>query len=130
MDDKICLDTDFLVNLLRNKKEESEFAHAHEGLVFFATTVITIFELYHGAYKSGVWKNIEKVHELQEKVRILPFTNRAAEKAGSTLADLEKKGTPIEFRDLFIGTIAEIEGFSMKTHNKKHFSRIPGLKIV
>ncbi len=130
MDDKICLDTDFLVNLLRNKKEESEFVHQNEGIVFFATTPVTIFELYYGAHKSGMKENIQKVDELQEKLRILPFTCRAAEKAGSTLADLEKKGTPIEFRDLFIGTIAEIEGFSMKTHNKKHFSRIPGLKMA
>ena len=66
MEDKICLDTDILVNFLRNKKEEVDYIQKHEGKVIFATTPINIFELYYGAYKSGRRENLMKLEELQQ----------------------------------------------------------------
>ena len=53
MEDKICLDTDFLVNFLRNKKEEADFIKENEISKNLATTYINLFELYYGAYKSS-----------------------------------------------------------------------------
>ncbi len=73
--DKICLDTDFLVNL-RNLSPE------------------------------------------------------AVQQAGEIQARLEKKGEMTDFRDILIGCVALREGFSLKTYNLKHFSRIPELFII
>ena len=127
MEDKICLDTDFLVNFLRNKPEEVEFITKYEQNVLLATTIVNIFELYYGAYKSGFTGNVLNVEELQHRLKILTLSKEVARKAGQILAGLEKRGEPVDFRDLLIGCAAQTEGFCMKTYNKKHFQRIPEL---
>jgi len=129
MDDRICLDTDIIINFLRNKKEEVEFIRQHENVVIFATTTINIFELYYDAYKSGRQENIDQVEQLQHRIKILNLSNEAVEQAGCIVAQLEKNGNPVDFRDVLIGCIAKTEFFCIKTNNK-HFERIPLLKVV
>jgi len=36
----------------------------------------------------------------------------------------------MDVRDLFIGCIAVSKGFSVATHNKEHFRRIPRLHVL
>lgn len=131
MEDKICLDTDFLVNFLRNRKEEVEFIRENEVDKDLATTYINLFELYHGAYKSSEKQNnLQAILELTNRIEILNFSNDPVKKAGEILVKLEKEGKSIEFRDLFIGTIALVNNFAVKTKNIKHFNRIEGLIIL
>ena len=63
MEDKICLDTDVLVNFLRGKENEKEYIKRRESSVVLATTFLNLFELYWGAYKSKRAQNIVKVEE-------------------------------------------------------------------
>ena len=131
MEDKICLDTDFLVNFLRNKADEVQFIKDFENSKKLATTHINLFELYFGAYKSkDREKSLISVNELSERLTIIGLSKSSAMKAGKTLASLEKQGKLIDFRDLLIGTIAEDSGYSVKTGNVKHFSLIGGLKVL
>ena len=131
MEDKICLDTDFLVNFLRNQKEEVEFIKKNEINKDLATTYINLFELYYGAYKSNEKENnLKAIALLLSRINVLDFSINSVKKAGEVLAKLEKEGNIIEFRDLFIGTIALTSDYSIKTKNIKHFSRIDGLNIV
>lgn len=129
--EKICLDTNILVNLLRNKKEEVDFIKDNESNCEFSTTSITVYELFYGALKSAKpEKNVKEVKELINDLEILEFTNSCAEKAAFIQTALEKAGNSTEIRDLFIASIAMINNTSLKTHNKKHFSNIESLKIL
>lgn len=129
--ERICLDTDFLVNFLRNESGEAAFVKGNEAENELGTTLINMFELYHGAFKSrDAEKNVNIVSQLAQRLRILNLSEESVMKAGRICADLEKKGISIDFRDLFIGTIALEHGFSIKTGNAKHFSRIRGLKLL
>lgn len=130
MEDKICLDTDFLVDFLRNKKEEVDFVLENESKAIFATTYINLFELYYGAYKYNIKENILKLEDLFFKLNILNLSKDAVKKAGEILVKLEKDGNRLDFRDLLIGCTAMTEGFIIKTNNKKHFQRIPGLIVI
>ncbi len=131
MEDKICLDTDFLVNFLRNGKEEVDFVIKNEADKILATTYINLFELYYGAHKSKEKENnIKSISILLSRINLLNFSGESAKKAGEILAKLEKEGRPIDFRDLFIGTIALANNYSIKTKNTRHFSRIEGLNIL
>lgn len=131
MDYKICLDTDFLVDFLRNKEEEVEFIKKNEMSKDLATTYINLFELYYGAYKSNKKEeNLRAITLLLERINVLNFSNDSVQKAGEILAKLEKKGDLIEFRDLFIGAIALVNNYAIKSKNVKHFNRIDGLKIL
>ncbi len=130
LETKICLDTDFLVNLLREIPEEVEFAKRKEERSILATTYISLFELYYGAFKSAqTERNLKAVNALLNRMEILNLSIDAVIKAGKTLAELEKAGKSMDFRDLFIGCIAASNGYSIKTRNIRHFSMIPGLKI-
>ncbi|MBI2651882.1 type II toxin-antitoxin system VapC family toxin [Candidatus Woesearchaeota archaeon] len=131
MENKICLDTDFLVNFLRNNKEEIEFIKENEANKDLATTYINLFELYYGAYKSNKKNiNLKAISVLLSRINILNFSNESVQKAGEILAKLEREGKSIEFRDIFIGTIALVNNYSIKTNNIKHFNRIEGLNIL
>ena len=131
MDNKICLDTDFLVNFLRNNEEEVEFIKKNETNKNLATTYINLFEIYYGAYKSNKKEdNLKVIELLLERINILNFSKESVKKSGEILAKLEQKGKLIEFRDLFIGTIALVNNYSIKSKNIKHFNRIDGLNIL
>jgi len=128
--ENICLDTDFLVNFLRNKKEAVEFIETNELKNHLATTYINLFELYHGVMKSHEKENnLVLLENLQNRITILNLSKESVREAGKLLAGLEKDGKPIDFRDLLIGTVALVEGFSIKTDNKKHFDRVNGLNV-
>ena len=73
---------------------------------------------------------MKSISLLIERVEILNFSLESSRKAGELMADLEKNGNMIDFRDLLIGTIAFSNGYSVKTSNKKHFEKIEGLKVL
>ena len=131
MANSICLDSDILIDFLRNKKEVVNWIKQNEQNNTLATTIINVFELYSGAYKSNnSERGVAAIRNLIERLRILSFSLDSAERAGRENSRLEKEGISVEKRDLFIGIIALNEGFSIKTNNKKHFLKISGLKII
>ena len=130
LENKICLDTDFLINFLRNNEEEVNFIKDNEDKSL-ATTYINLFELYYGAHKSEFKKqNVNGVSLLVERLEILNFSIEVVNKAGEILAELEKKGNLIDFRDILVGTVSLMNDYSLKTNNVKHFEKISGLKII
>lgn len=129
--ENICLDSDVLVDFLRNKKEAIDFINSNELKNSLATTTINIFELYYGAMLSArVENNMQAVKDLEKRLILLNLSPQSCERAAKILCELEKEGDNMEFRDLFIGAVALNDGFVLKTNNKKHFSKIKELKII
>ena len=129
---KTIIDTDLLIDLLRNQKQATAFiAKLEEKNYVLATTVINIFELHYGAHKSGdSEKNLQAINMLINRLSILPLTPKAAHKAGHLYALLERQGQPIGLRDTLIASIALIRGCSVVTRNHVHFNRISGIEII
>lgn len=128
---KICLDTNVLINLLRNKQEDAAFIRQADEQEEFATTYINLFELYHGAYKSAEQQqNLKAIARLLERIDLLNLSEESVKKAAELKANLEKEGRTIDVRDLFIGAIALTSGYTLMTKNKKHFLNIPSLKLL
>lgn len=94
-------------------------------------TVITVGELFYGAYKSkNVEKEKEKTKEALSGFLILEMNERGAEKFGEILSTLDQKGQKINDRDVMIAAIAMSKGeYRMVTRNKKDFERIPNLTV-
>ncbi len=130
MENKICLDTDFLINFLRGKEEELNFIIDNDTLFTFATTPINLFELYLGAYQRMNKNELRSIEELSNRLRILNLSNTASNIAARDFIHLRKKGLELDFRDVLISAITKTEDFCLKTNNKKHFERIPDLKIM
>jgi tRNA(fMet)-specific endonuclease VapC len=129
---KTVIDTDLLIDLLRNQKQATAFiTKLEEKNYILATTAVNIFELHHGAHKSvESEKNLQAIHVLISRLSILPFTSKAAQKAGHIYAQLERQGQPIGLRDTLIAAIALTRECSIATRNQAHFSRISDLKII
>ena len=131
METQICVDTDILADFLRNKPEAVEWIKVNEKKNVLATTIINLFELYYGAYKSAFTKqNLPAVKALAQRLLILNLTDEIVRAAGERLAQLESNGQHIDFRDVLIGTTALVEKCAIKPRNIKHFSRIDGLTLA
>jgi tRNA(fMet)-specific endonuclease VapC len=125
-----CLDTDFLVAVLRGRGEAREKMAELDREGRQSTTAISAFELFFGAYRSGQPQtNVEKSKMLLGRLDILPLETNSAEKAGELLADLTNRGDPIDFRDAMIAGIAKTNGLPLVTRNRDHFSRVKELPL-
>lgn len=129
---KTIIDTDLLIDLLRNQKEAIIFiTNLEKKNCVLATTAINIFELHLGAHKSEESeKNLQAINILVSRLSVLSLTSKAAQKAGHVYAQLERKGQPIGLRDTLIAAIALTRECSVATRNREHFNRISGLQII
>lgn len=129
---KTVIDTDLLIDLLRNQKQATAFiAKLEDKNYVLATTAINVFELHHGAHKSQESeRNLQAINVLIGRLSILPLTSKSAQKAGHIYAKLEREGQPIGLRDTLIAAIALTRGCSVATRNHQHFNRISDLELI
>lgn len=124
---KYLLDTNVLVAMFRGQYGIRE-AILKAGINNCVVSEITLAELLTGAYKSGYDRHLHEIQFLQDNFEILPISP-ALEAFARLSASLEKQGTPLDGFDLLIAATAMNGKLTLVTHNTKHFSRIPGLKI-
>jgi len=72
---------------------------------------------------------VSPVETLLSRLNVYALSHEAALEAGMIMAHLERKGIPVEIRDIFIGARAETNGVTLYTRNTRHFEKIPGLVI-
>ena len=93
--------------------------------------VITIMELYYGAYKSKkITGNLSKVRTIENAFEIISVSSECAEISGMLRASLKKSGMLLDDFDLIIASCAMTNNLTLVTNNTKHFSRIDGLKLT
>lgn len=125
-----CLDTDFLVAILRGKNDAKSKMESLDAEGRNATTTINAFELFFGAHKSTKRaKNVKEVFKLLARLNVFDFTLEALEVAGEITANLEEGGKMLDFRDIMIASIVKCRGMTLVTRNIDHFSRIESLRI-
>lgn len=129
MEDSICLDSDVLIDFLRNKRGAVEWMNKNKDKSL-AITIINLFELYAGAFCLGSGEKLNELDKFISKFKILGLSPSIARRAGEEYARLSSHGELIDNSDLLIGIIALSEGFVLKTNNRKHFERVKGLKIA
>ncbi|MHA2370284.1 MAG: PIN domain-containing protein [Candidatus Hodarchaeales archaeon] len=130
---KICLDSDFLVALLREypdaiQKAEDLEKESHS----LATTAMNALELYVGIMGvDGVSSaRVERTEELIESLEILPLGQQAARRSAGIMNSLEKLGQPIGVKDTIVAGIALENRVPVMTRNIDHFERVTGLTIL
>ena len=107
---------------------------AGQGEIDIGLSVVTIAELLHGAYRAGSEarrrERLEFIEELCRDVPLYPVTLEVVRLVGKIEGQEEAKGVRVSFEDLLIGATALHLGYSVITHNVRHFRLIPGLSIV
>ena len=125
----VCLDTDVIIDFLKNKpyavKAIDELKRKEEIL----TTSITVFELLKGIVRLEDEEEKIKTFQFLGNVRILNFDIVASKKAASVFESLRKEGNVMDTLDLMIASIALANNTSILTKNTKHFERVKELKL-
>ena len=99
-----------------------------------ALCAIGLTELIHGIYRTDSpqrrFRREWFVTELQNGLTVYPYTRETASLAGRIDGEQTAKGVIIPYADLLIGATALSLGFSILTHNPRHFRLIPGLTVI
>ena len=131
----VCLDTSFLIDMIRGKEEviklEEEIEKKEEVITIAAPSIM---ELFRGLYITANLKNIDeeeikKIDGILSSIIILNLDKESAMLAGKIEAGLINKGEVIDIEDIMIGAIVKQNHEKLLTRNKKHFERIKGLDI-
>ena len=123
------LDTDTLIYSLKGNDAVVRNLATHQRDPL-KVSVITIMELYYGAYKSEkAAANLAKVRRIENAFDILSVDFSVAETFGMLKSALESQGTPLDDFDLVIAASALAHNLTLVTNNEKHFRRVEGLKL-
>jgi len=124
------LDTDTIIyNLKGNEAIKRNLQDHFEDPMKIC--VITLMELYFGAYKSKkITGNLSKVRTIENAFEIISADRECAEIFGMLKASLKKSGALLDDFDLIIASLAMTNNLTLVTNNTKHFSRIDGLKLT
>jgi len=104
------------------------------GSTEITLSVLSVMELEHGIWRAKdearAARRRQFVEDLIDSVPVYPITTELARMAGRIDAQQQGKGIRIAFQDLLISVSALQLGYSIATHNVRHFRMIPGLNIV
>jgi tRNA(fMet)-specific endonuclease VapC len=95
-----------------------------------ATTWITAAELFYGAARSKAADgNRSVVASFLATLPLLGLDDASAQIFGEAKALLEREGRRLADADLFIGAIAAARRATVVTGNRRHYDRIPGVRV-
>ena len=128
MTDRYLLDTNVVVDLLRNK-DAVKSKLIKVGIDRIAIADLTVYELFCGAYISSQKEaNLALINELIQKIAIIP-SSVAYDEAAFQKNTLKKRGELIEDIDILIGSTAIHEGRILITSNVAHMHRLNGIML-
>lgn len=118
---KIVIDTSIYINFLRTSK--GLFPEIVNKSVIYTPTIV-VLELYAGGSASNT-KVIEQIKRLIGPTKIIDLTRQISETAGNLLRDK----SVLDPEDAIIAATALYLDAELATENKKHFSKVKGLKL-
>ncbi|MGK7876472.1 MAG: type II toxin-antitoxin system VapC family toxin [Xenococcaceae cyanobacterium] len=126
---KYLLDTDTCIYWLNGRTSVRDRLLA-VGWTEIAICVITVAELYFGAYNSSkIVENLACAERFIQEIPVLPLNINALRRYGELKAQLRKIGRPIANFDLLIASVALTENLILVTNNTRHYNRLSGLTL-
>ena len=131
------LDTSFLIDLAREKEDgRSQATLLLEGLPespILYVSAITLGQLAVGEHLASSQRGRKRNATLREWItalcEILSFQPNHAEHFGRIAALLHRKSRLIPESDVQLAATAVAEGLTLITRDRRHFGRIPGLRV-
>jgi predicted nucleic acid-binding protein len=117
----------------QNPRQLVEGLIARLGDAETTLSVITVTELAHGIERADNAErrsNRERFLTELEQISVEPVTVPIAIRAGRMDGALQANGVRVALGDLLIGATALELGYSVATHNVRHFESIPGLEVL
>lgn len=122
---KLVIDSSILIDKLRDGKQWDMFVSAVEKGAELLLPTAVIFELYSGSStrRGRVEKKIRLMLKFFQRVDL---TEGIAKHAGMLFRDAKER---VSLADYIIAATALEMGAEVVTLNKKHFEKIPGVRI-
>mgnify|MGYP001596860210 CR=1 FL=1 len=126
----ICLDTSFILDLLKKRQVSIDKLKLISGEEKVSTE-INYFETLYGVFKRSQFNQneLDIVQNLFSNLRVFPLDSMSSYKAAEIGGELSRKGMTIETNDILIAGICLANNCKILTRDTKHFSRIKGLKV-
>ncbi len=123
------LDTDSIIYSLKGHEIVNKNLQLHRNNPL-KISIITLMELYYGAYKSQqISNNLSKVKLIEQAFEIIPVKLESVELFARLKAELKFSGNRLDDFDLMIASCAMTYNLTLVSNNSKHFQRIDGLKL-
>lgn len=123
------LDTNIIIYSLKGNQTVQENLQMRRS-DSLCISVISLMELYYGAYKSQrVESNLAKVKTIEKTLKVIQAGEEIVELFGMLKAQLEAKGQSVDDFDLVIASTALAHNLILVTNNIRHFQKIEGLKL-
>ena len=121
------LDTNVVIQILRGDKAIIKQVY-EVGIDNCCISEITIAELYYGAVKGNRKSNFDDIDIIRKMFQIIPIYDSFEQLARIRLG-LRNQGKLIDAYDMMIGATAVYYGFTLVTHNTKHYINIPDILL-
>ncbi|MCL2018735.1 MAG: type II toxin-antitoxin system VapC family toxin [Oscillospiraceae bacterium] len=126
-----ALDTNIISYILRGDKNLKERLRQEEKKGNRSVIPLMVYyEVKRGLLASGATIKMQSFEDLCAVWGIHDLTKADMNTAAAIYADRKRKGTPIYDSDLLIAAQCSANGYTLVTHNTKHFEGIDGLTIV
>jgi tRNA(fMet)-specific endonuclease VapC len=121
------VDSDVLIDVLRDAAGAAERLAALSLSYDLATTTVSVFEIVRAARSE---RDEQRFFELIADFEVWPFDRTAAMAASIAWRETRAAGTPVDTGDLLIAGIALAHEAALITRNRRDFERIPDLEVV
>ena len=128
--DAVLLDTDVFSYLMRPNDTRGDVYRSHVRGKAVAVSFVTVGELFYGAEKRK-WsaRNVSNLREKLKAVIVVPYDEELCRVYARVRASLPL-GVVVAANDLWIAASAIRHSIPLITNNRKHFERIPDLKLI
>lgn len=123
------LDTDIAIEHLRNNAPVTQMVEQLAGIAIFLSGA-TVAELYAGAFASS--HPIGKINAIRDATRgftVLRPNDDIAVRFAEIRSFLRRRGQLISDLDMIIAATAAHHDLTLITFNRRHFERIPDLRL-
>ena len=125
---KYLLDSCILIDLLKGKTViQDRIMEVGPDNCYVSDMILA--ELFVGPSKSDNVFSMKQAEWVEREFKCVMF-GRSYRTYARIRADLERKGKKLDNMDLLIASSAIDNEMTLVTRNQKHFSRIPGLKLL
>lgn len=127
----IFIDSDCIIDFLNGKESARRIVEQYSDEL--ATSQVNVFEIFFGIFKRKELKENElmSADRFFSSLAIFSFDQQCGKIGAKIFSGLMKEGNIIDQNDCFIGSIMIKNGINtIISNNKKHFSRIKGIKVV
>jgi len=116
---------------MKSKDPRAKIYLRHVENRLLAISFITVGELLFGAVKNK-WGE-RRIDDLKQRLRsvvIVPYDYELCSTYADLKARLEADGNKIGDNDLWIAACAVRHGVPLVSNNRRHFERVPGLRLI